>query len=364
MPRAVKNLDISLGLATIPVQLFTATSSQGIGFHLLHTKCGSRIQMRLECPIHGPIPREETVRGFETSKDDYVRFEPEELKALEQASSTALVIDSFVPERAIDPVYFENAYYLGAGKNGERGYRVLVQALEKTHRVAVGTFTWRGKTTPIAIRVHQDGLLLQRLYFAGEVHNAAEIDRGPEQKIRDQERTLAERLISELVRRAQRLQLAYLDVQAPDPPVPLSLRLDVEPPPQVLQTDGRGCQHAPAFHVAGGIAEQQGPFAPRALPRLGATMDPSSTLSSSADFPGAPVIRPTCLRRFRDGTRRVSPVARRVLVTVLSLPPRRRDPPRQPACDGPCCLRPESAGSASRIGSFGATSAFTCVTAR
>jgi hypothetical protein len=57
-------------------------------------------------------------------------------------------------------------------------------------------------------------------------------------------------------------------------------------------------------------------------------------------------------------------VARRVRVTVLSLPPRRRDPPRQPACDGPCCLRPESAGSASRIGSFGATSAFTCVTAR
>jgi DNA end-binding protein Ku len=198
MPRAIKNLDISLGLATIPVQLFTATSSQGVASHLLHAKCGSRIQMRLECPIHGPIPREETVRGFETSKDEYVRFEPQELKALEQASSTALVIDAFIPERAIDPVYFENTYYLGAGKNGERGYRVLVQALEKTHRVAVGTFTWRGKTTPIAIRVHQDGLLLQRLYFAGEVHNAAEIDRGSEQKLRDQERMLAERLITEL----------------------------------------------------------------------------------------------------------------------------------------------------------------------
>jgi DNA end-binding protein Ku len=199
MPRALKNLDISLGLATIPVQLFTATSSQGISFHLLPAKCGSRIQMRLECPIHGSVPRrEETVRGFETSKDESVRFELEELKALEQASSTALVIDSFVPERAIDPVYFENTYYLGAGKNGERGYRVLVKALEKTHRVAVGTFTWRGKTTPIAIRVHLDGLLLQRLYFAGEVYNAADIDQGPEPKIRDQERTLAERLISEL----------------------------------------------------------------------------------------------------------------------------------------------------------------------
>jgi DNA end-binding protein Ku len=198
MPRAPKNLDISLGLATIPVQLFTATSSQGVAFHLLHAKCGSRIQMRLECPIHGIVPREEMVKGYETAKDEYVRFEPEELKALEQASSSALVIDSFVSESAIDPVYFEDTYYLGAGKNGDRGYRVLAQALQKTRRIAVGTFTWRGKTTPIAIRVHQDGLLLQRLFFAGEVYNASEIAQGAEPKIRDQERTLAERLISEL----------------------------------------------------------------------------------------------------------------------------------------------------------------------
>jgi DNA end-binding protein Ku len=198
MPRALKNLDITLGLAVIPVQLFTATSSQGVAFHLLHAKCDSRIQMRLECPIHGIVPREETVRGYEITKDEYVRFEPEELKALEHASSSAVVIDSFVPEGTIDPVYFEDTYYLGAGKNGERGYRVLVGALQQTHRVAIGTFTWRGKTTPIAIRVHQDGVLLQRLYFADEVQNAAEIDQGAAPKIRDQERTLAERLISEL----------------------------------------------------------------------------------------------------------------------------------------------------------------------
>ena len=93
-------------------------------------------------------------------------------------------------------------------------------------------------------------------------------------------------------------------------------------------------------------------FAPRALPRFLATTSPSATLSPSADFPGSPVIRPTWLRRFRDGTRRASPVARRVLVTVLSLSPRRRSPPRRPACDGPCCLRPPVAGSASGASHF------------
>ena len=75
----------------------------------------------------------------------------------------------------------------------------MVSSGHDWRRIAVGTFTRRGKTTPIAIRVHQDGLLLQRPYFANEVHNATEIHRGAEPKIRDQERTRAERLISELL---------------------------------------------------------------------------------------------------------------------------------------------------------------------
>ena len=79
---------------------------------------------------------------------------------------------------------------------------------------------------------------------------------------------------------------------------------------------------------------------------------PSATLSSSTDFPGAPVIRPTQLRRFRGGTRRVSPVARRVLVTVPPLPPRRRAPSRRPACDGACCLRAVPNRSASGVLQF------------
>jgi hypothetical protein len=38
--------------------------------------------MRLECPIHGIVPREETVKGYEIAKDEYARFEPKELNAL------------------------------------------------------------------------------------------------------------------------------------------------------------------------------------------------------------------------------------------------------------------------------------------
>src|SRR5271157_736071 len=138
-----------------------------------------------------------------------------------------------------------------------------------------------------------------------------------------------------------------MGVQAPETPGRFSLRLGVDPPSQILQIHGRLCHLAPASHLDGGVTEQQGPFAPRALPRFLATTGPSSTLSPWVDFPGSPVIRPTLLHRFLGGARRASPVARRVLVTVPSLPPRRRGPPLQPTCDEPCCLHPTDVGSTS-----------------
>src|SRR6478736_3538190 len=79
--------------------------------------------------------------------------------------------------------------------------------------------------------------------------------------------------------------------------------------------------------------EQQGPFAPRALPRLVATAGPSATLSPPADFPGCPVIRPGLLRRFRERGEEGFPSC--------------SASPRQPTCDDPCCLRLTTEGSAS-----------------
>src|ERR1700720_1688552 len=108
----------------------------------------------------------------------------------------------------------------------------------------------------------------------------------------------------------------------------------------------------------------QGPFAPRSLLRFVANTDPSAPLSSSTDFPGSPVIRPTLLRRFRAGTRRASPVAWHVLVTVLSLSPRQGEQPYRSVFGWSFCLRPTVAGSTLGDTHFRGHNAFTVVTAR
>src|SRR5690349_21987380 len=107
-----------------------------------------------------------------------------------------------------------------------------------------------------------------------------------------------------------------------------------------------------------------GPLRSTDITRFLATPDPSAALSSSADFPGSPVIRPTLLRRFLAGTRRVSPVAQHVLVTVLSLPPRRGEQPYRSVFGWSFCLRPTVAGSTLGDTHFRGHNAFTVVTAR
>src|SRR5215471_6754932 len=94
-------------------------------------------------------------------------------------------------------------------------------------------------------------------------------------------------------------------------------------------------------------------LAPRALPRFSATTGPAATVSPSIAFPVLPVIRPTLLHRFLDGARTVSPVARHVLATVLSLPPRRSDMPPRSVCAHVMLPSPDQRGLGLRIIFFG-----------
>ncbi len=152
--------------------------------------------------------------------------------------------------------------------------------------------------------------------------------------------------LGHLVGFPKRFHLADVNVQSPKPPGLVGLRLQVNLPPQVLQTDGRLCHLTLASRVVG-RSLALGLLRSPVITRFIATANPSATLSSSANFPGSPVIWPTLLRQFLGGTRRVSPVARHVLATVLSLSPRRSEMPLQPACGTSCCLRPMIGGSAS-----------------
>jgi DNA end-binding protein Ku len=198
-PHSLGSGTISFGLVSIPVKLYTAASSKSVSFNQLHAKCGSRIKQQLFCPTcNEVVDRSALARGYEFSKDQYVRLTDEELKSLEQEASKTIDIAEFVPLPKVDPIYFEKTYYLGPDKGGEKAYRLLAEAMAKTDRVAVAKFIMRGKESLVVIRPAQGGLMLHTMYFSDEIRNFDEIDKGQSAKVKDGELQLAVHLIDEL----------------------------------------------------------------------------------------------------------------------------------------------------------------------
>ena len=198
-PHSIGSGTISFGLVSIPVKFYTAASSESVSFNQLHAKCGSRIKQQTFCPVcNEKVERSELVKGYEFSKDQYVRLTDEELKSLEGEASKVIDIAEFVPLPKVDPIYFEKTYYLGPDKGGEKAYRLLASAMAKTDRVAIAKFVMRGKESLVLIRPAQDGLLLHTMYFADEMRAFGEIDKGQSAKVKEGELELALRLVNDL----------------------------------------------------------------------------------------------------------------------------------------------------------------------
>jgi DNA end-binding protein Ku len=197
--RALASGTISFGLVSIPVKLYTAASAEGVHFNMLHAGCGARLKQQMICPTHDQVvPRDQTVKGYEYTRGQYVLFTEEEVKALETARSSSLEILEFVPLKTVDLIQVEKSYFLGPDKGGDRAYRLLSEAMDRTKRVAVGRWAARGKEQLVLIRPYEDGLILHQMYYANEMRAFDEIDRGATTTFKEVEKDLADKLISEL----------------------------------------------------------------------------------------------------------------------------------------------------------------------
>lgn len=197
--RALSSGTISFGLVSIPVKLFTAASSEQVRFNMLHKGCGSRLKQQMICATHGTVvSKEETVRGYEYQKGEYVVIDDEEYKALEAGRDSHISITEFVPLDAFDMIQVEKSYYLGPDKGGDKAYRLLAEAMRESNRVAVGSWAARGKEQLVVIRPYKDGLIFHQMYFADEVRAFDEIDTGATYQFSDVERKLAHQLIDQL----------------------------------------------------------------------------------------------------------------------------------------------------------------------
>lgn len=178
--RSIASLLISFGLVSIPVRLYSATeSAASVKFNMLR-KDGSLLKQQYVADTDGKVvPRDEMVKGYEFEKDHFVMFAPEEMKALEEGSSPNIDIVTFIPEKSVDPLYYDKAYLLAPDKRGGKPYHLLQEALRSSGKCALAKWAWKAKQFVVQIRATEDGLVLQQLLYAEEVRSLKDLSIEP-----------------------------------------------------------------------------------------------------------------------------------------------------------------------------------------
>ncbi|WP_137887718.1 Ku protein [Pseudomonas sp. 2FE] len=198
--RSIASLSLSFGLVSIPVKLYPATATESenaIHFNFL-CKDGSHVKQQYISELTGkPVGRADMVKGYEFEKDRYVTFTPDELKVLEEGASPVVEIVAFIPVQAVDPIYYDKAYYLAPDKRGGKPYNLLKDAMLKTGRCAVAKWASKGKTHMVQVRPAADGMIFQQLLFADEVRSLADLH-VEQVDVSEAELTLAIQLIEQV----------------------------------------------------------------------------------------------------------------------------------------------------------------------
>ena len=153
---------LKLSLVTCPVVLYNAINPRGdVHFNLINPETGNRIRMAtLDSGTDEPVQRKDLVKGYEVSKGEYVTFTNEEIASVRLESTKTIDIESFVPAKGIDRLYWDNPYYLAPdGKMAAEPFVVIREAMSKSGKIALGRLVMAQRERLVALEAREDGII-------------------------------------------------------------------------------------------------------------------------------------------------------------------------------------------------------------
>jgi DNA end-binding protein Ku len=182
MARSLWTGSLSFGLVNGPVALYSAVRDADLHFHQLHEKDGARIETRRFCADEDrEVPLEEIGHAYELDDGKTVVVTDEDLEAVAPRKTRTIDIEAFVDLADVDPIYFDHPYFLapmGDSEGTRRAYQLLIEAMGRADRAAIGRFVMRTKEYLVAIQVRDERLALTTMRFGDEVRPTKGIDTG------------------------------------------------------------------------------------------------------------------------------------------------------------------------------------------
>lgn len=170
MARPIWKGSITFGLVNIPIQLETAVREKTVSFNLLSKDGSCRLRRKLYCPDTGEeYDFGQTARGIEVGKDEYVLIDDKEIAKIKPEKGRSIEIEQFVKLEEIDPVYYDRTYYVTPAEGGAKAYRLLVEAMSESGRIALARFVMRERQNLCALRIKEEGVVLHTMHYHDEV---------------------------------------------------------------------------------------------------------------------------------------------------------------------------------------------------
>ncbi|MGA1995685.1 MAG: Ku protein [Bryobacteraceae bacterium] len=237
MSASVWKGQLTFGLVSFPIRLFSAARSETISFNQLHKSDNSRIRQVTYCQAEDkPVPRTELVKGYEYEKDRYVVIDDEDIKKVAPKTAKVMEILEFVKAEQVDPVYLESSYYVAPDEGGEKPYALLFQALRESKYYAVAKVAMHSREHIIVLRPGAKGILSHTMFYQDEIRQVEEF-RTDTTLVKEKELEMAKMLISSL--EADFEPRKYRDEYREN------LRIMIE-----AKIAGRSVVETPAAHVA------------------------------------------------------------------------------------------------------------------
>ncbi|MDX6647669.1 MAG: end-binding protein Ku [Miltoncostaeaceae bacterium] len=193
---------ISFGLVTIPVGVGPAQHRNDVSFRTLSRKHMTPIKQKRWDPIEDvEVGPEDVVKGYEISKGRFVAVEEDELDRFAAPREKTIDILQFVDVGEVDPVHYERAYWLEPQERAERPYALLVEAMRRSGKAAIGRFVLSTKEHLVLLRPVDGALALETLYYPEDIRSEdlrGITERLQDVEVRDQELAMAEQLIEGL----------------------------------------------------------------------------------------------------------------------------------------------------------------------
>lgn len=190
---------INFGLVNIPVSMYTASHAKELSFVMLHKKDLSEIRYARMCKTEEKeVPWKDIVKGYEVEKGDFVVFDEKDLEKANLKKTKNIEIVNFIDEDEIDSMYYVKPYYLEPGKNAEKAYALLRDALKKSKKVGLATYVLRNKEHLAVIKPHENMIILNELRYEAELMSADDFDIPANAKSNPKEMEMAIKLIDQL----------------------------------------------------------------------------------------------------------------------------------------------------------------------